>query len=125
MKKLFLSAVALVMGLSAVAANDPKWQDPNIFEENRLPMRSTFIVTPTAENAVAEHDFAQSPLYRSIGGVWKFHWTPNATDVQPAEFWSPKFDDSKWGKMPVPGLWEMNGYGVPLYKNHGYAWHNY
>ena len=125
MKKLFLSAVALVMGLSAVAANDPKWQDPNIFEENRLPMRSTFIVTPTAENAVAEHDFAQSPLYRSIGGVWKFHWTPNATDAQPAEFWSPKFDDSKWGKMPVPGLWEMNGYGVPLYKNHGYAWHNY
>jgi beta-galactosidase len=72
MKKLLLCAVALVMGVNAMAANDPKWQDPNCFEENRLPMRSTFIVTPTAENAVAEHDFTKSPLYRSIGGVWKF-----------------------------------------------------
>ena len=123
MKKLLLCAVALVMGVSAMAANDPKWQDPNFFEENRLPMRSTFIVTPTAENAVAEHDFRQSPLYRSIGGVWKFYWTENATDPQPVEFWSPKFDDSAWGKMPVPGLWELNGYGVPVYKNTGYAWY--
>ena len=125
MKKLLLCAVALVMGVSAMAANDPKWQDPTFFEENRLPMRSTFIVTPTAENAVAEHDFTKSPLYRSIGGVWKFYWTENATDPQPVEFWSPKFDDSAWGKMPVPGLWEMNGYGVPLYKNQGYAWFNF
>ncbi|MBR5105989.1 MAG: DUF4981 domain-containing protein [Alistipes sp.] len=125
MKKLLLCAVALVMGVSAMAANDPKWQDPNFFEENRLPMRSTFIVTPTAENAVAEHDFRQSPLYRSIGGVWKFYWTENATDPQPVEFWSPKFDDSAWGKMPVPGLWEMNGYGVPVYKNSGYPWHKF
>ena len=125
MKRLFLGAVALVLALNAIAAKDPKWQDPNFFEENRLPMRSTFIVTPTAEEAVAEHDFSKSPLYRSIGGVWNFYWTANATDPQPVEFWSPKFDDSAWGKMPVPGLWEMNGYGDPLYKNNGYAWHNF
>ena len=125
MKKLLFCAVALVMGVSAIRANDPKWQDPNVYEENRLPMRSTFIVTPTAENVVVEHDYSQSPLYRSIGGVWKFHWTENATDAQPEGFYSLKFDDSKWGKMPVPGLWEMNGYGVPLYKNTGYAWANF
>ena len=123
MKKLLFCAVALFVGVSAMGT--PKWQDPNVFEENRLPMRSTFIVTPTAENAVSEHDFTQSPLYRSIGGVWKFYWTPNATDKQPDGFWAPKFDDSTWGKMPVPGLWEMNGYGVPLYKNTGYAWANF
>ena len=125
MKRVILSAVAFVLALNAMAANAPKWEDPNVFEENRLTMRSTFIVTPTAETAVVEHDFTQSPLYRTIGGVWKFYWTENATDPQPAEFWSPKFDDSKWGKMPVPGLWEMNGYGVPLYKNTGYAWYNF
>ena len=122
MKRLFLGAVALVLALNAMAAKDPKWQDPNFFEENRVPMRSTFIVTPTAENAVAEHDFSKSPLYRSIGGVWNFYWTANATDPQPVEFWSPKFDDSAWGKMPVPGLWEMNGYGDPIYTNKPYPW---
>ena len=86
MKRLFFLTLGAIMGLSAMAANDPKWQDPNFFEENRMPMRSTFIVTPTAEGAVAEHDFSQSPLYRSIGGVWKFHWTENATDAQPEDF---------------------------------------
>lgn len=125
MKRLLLCAVAFAVGVNAMAAKEPKWQDPKFFEENRAPMRSTFIVTPTAENVVSEHDYTQSPLYRSIGGVWKFYWTPNATDPQPVEFWSTKFDDSNWGKMPVPGLWELNGYGVPLYKNSGYAWHNF
>ena len=24
--------------------------------------------------------------------------------------------------MPVPGLWELNGYGDPLYVNIGYPW---
>ena len=54
MKRLLLCAVAFAMGVNAMAANDPKWQDPNFFEENRAPMRSTFIVTPTAENVVSE-----------------------------------------------------------------------
>ncbi len=125
MKRLSITFIALALGINAMAANAPKWQDPNFFEENRLPMRSTFIVTPTADNAVAEHDFTQSPLYRTIGGVWNFYWTENATDPQPEAFWSLKFDDSTWGKMPVPGLWELNGYGVPLYKNTGYAWKNF
>ena len=124
MKRLLLSAVALLVAVGAMA-KDEKWQDPKLFEENRLPMRSTFIVTPTADQVVAEHDFTKSPLYRTIGGVWKFYWTANATDAQPVAFWSTKFDDSTWGKMPVPGLWEMNGYGVPLYKNTGYAWFNF
>lgn len=26
--------------------------------------------------------------------------------------------------MQVPGLWALNGYGVPLYVNYGYPWRN-
>ena len=52
MKRVILSAVAFVLAFNAMAANAPKWEDPNVFEENRVPMRSTFIVTPTAETAV-------------------------------------------------------------------------
>ena len=125
MKRLFLCAFALVMGVSAMAADDPKWQDPNVFEENRLPMRSTFIVAPTAEQAPGVHDFTASPLYKSIGGIWKFYWTENATDPQPKDFFAQDFDDSAWKSMPVPGMWEMNGFGDPLYSNDGYAWQNF
>ena len=48
MKRIIISAVALLIGVTAMA-QDPKWQDPNNFGENREPMRSTFIVAPTAE----------------------------------------------------------------------------
>lgn len=36
--------------------------------------------------------------------------------------WNFKFNDGEWRKMPVPGMWELNGCGDPLYLNIGYAW---
>src|SRR5690606_26830547 len=27
------------------------------------------------------------------------------------------YDDSKWASIPVPGNWELNGYGIPIYTN--------
>ena len=34
MKRVFLSAVALVLSFSAMAANAPKWEDPNVFDDS-------------------------------------------------------------------------------------------
>lgn len=36
--------------------------------------------------------------------------------------WDFKFNNEPWRKMPVPGMWELNGYGDPMYLNTGYAW---
>ena len=105
---LTLAAMAAVMNLSA--RNQSKlepWQDPNVYEENRLPMRASFI--PDQQQTV------------SLGGVWKFMWNDNP-EVRLRGFEAVGFDDSGWDTMPVPGLWEMNGYGDPLYVNIGYAW---
>ena len=99
-------------------------QDPNVFEQNREPMRASFIVYPTASEAIAGSCYKHSSAYRSIEGDWAFAWFKHLTDSRPTDFYSTKFDDSKWGKMPVPGLWELNGYGDPLYSNKGYAWDN-
>ena len=41
---------------------------------------------------------------------------------QPLNFFKANFDDSNWKDFPVPGLFELNGYGDPTYKNVGYAW---
>ena len=120
-----LSIFAALVAFSA-AANGLSYphQNPNIFEQNREPMRSSFIVYPSADKAVAGSCYKKSPNYRSIEGEWNFAWFNHFTDPRPAEFYSLKYDDSAWGKMPVPGLWELNGYGDPLYNNHGYAWDN-
>ena len=110
----------------AVQANELTYpyQSPQIVEQNREPMRSSFIVYPVAEQAVAGSCYRKSPNYRSIEGEWNFLWFNHFTDPRPAEFYSLKYDDSSWKKMSVPGLWELNGYGDPLYNNHGYAWDN-
>ncbi|MBR0330531.1 MAG: beta-galactosidase, partial [Alistipes sp.] len=102
-------------------AQTPRWQDPNYIEKNRLPMRSSFIVTPTAEEAVAINDFRSSSLYRSVGGVWQFHGAENPS-LTPEGFYAPDYDDSAWRTMPVPGLWELNGFGDPVYVNIQYPW---
>ena len=36
--------------------------------------------------------------------------------------WDFQYDGGEWGSIPVPGMWELNGYGDPVYINHGFAW---
>ena len=95
MKKTFLILAAALSGvLAAGAQTGREWQDPAVNEINRLPMHSTF--------AAGE----SMPL----DGVWKFHWVRNASE-RPSGIWQVDYDDASWGAMPVPGMWELNGYG--------------
>ena len=32
------------------------------------------------------------------------------------------YNDTDWGTIPVPGMWELNGYNDPIYLNVGFAW---
>ena len=122
-KLLFLFAVLAGAAAGATGVVHP-YQNPGIVEQNREPMRSSFIVYPTANQAVAGSCYRKAPNYRTIEGEWNFVWFNHFTDPRPAEFYSTKYDDSAWGKMVVPGLWELNGYGDPVYNNTGYAWDN-
>ena len=110
MRRTILIITALALSLPAFSQNKEKmepWQDPNVFEENRLPMRATFVTDQ------------QKTL--SLNGVWKFNWN-ETIEGRVRGFEEVDFDDSSWGRMPVPGMWELNGYGDPLYVNIGYAW---
>ena len=122
MKRFALVLLLIAASLSAKATE--LYQDPTLYEQNRVAMRSSFIVYPSSSEPVSGSCYRQSPLYKSIEGVWKFKWFNHITDPRPADFFTMTYDDSSWGAMPVPGLWELNGYGDPLYCNHGYAWDN-
>ena len=128
MKRFLLTLVAIACACAtmaqSVAPKMERWEDPNVFEVNRAPMRSSFIVFPSAEEAKAGSCIKSSPYYRSIEGVWNFAWFEHRNTPRPADFYAVNFDDSQWGKMPVPGLWELNGYGDPIYVNKGYVWKN-
>ena len=109
MKKLFMAGAALLLALLSSAETTqtlPDWQDARIIQRNRYPMTATF-----------ETDGQKL----SLNGVWKFQWYPTIPE-RSKTFFSADFDDSAWDTMPVPGMWELNGYGDPVYKNVGWAW---
>ena len=109
----------LLLSLSASAQKLPVWQDPGVNQQNREPRRAHFFAFESADKA--QGDKSASARFLSMEGMWKFHFVKDHQNA-PKDFFSLKFDDSKWVDFPVPGLFELNGYGDKIYKNMGYAW---
>lgn len=122
MKRLIISAAATALFVVSMAQE--RMCDPSAFDIEGEPMRTSFIVSPKAEQAVAENDFRLSPQYRSLEGEWRF-LRVERPDAVPTDFAAIAFDDSAWGTMPVPGIWELNGYGDPVYTNQPYPWYKF
>ncbi|MBT2384984.1 glycoside hydrolase family 2 TIM barrel-domain containing protein [Streptomyces sp. ISL-11] len=96
---------------------------PEVFQENREPARAPFI--PHADvRAALTGEAADSPHYRSLNGEWRFAWSRNP-DERPMHFHTADFDDSGWDHITVPGNWETQGYGDPVYLNVEYPWTGY
>ena len=119
MRKLFV-AFALLASASAYAADKtPVWMDPGVNQVNREARRAHFFAFENEDKA--KGDKSQSERFLSMEGIWKFNFVKDHQNA-PKDFFTLKFDDSKWGDFPVPGLFELNGYGDRIYKNMGYAW---
>ena len=118
-KQLCMSMVCLALS-SVYAQKLPVWQDPNVNQVNREARHAHFFAFESEEMA-RQGDKSKSERYLSMEGMWKFNFVKNHQDA-PAGFYGLKYDDSKWVDFPVPGLFELNGYGDKIYKNIGYAW---
>lgn len=99
-------------------ANVP-WEDPQVNEMQRLPMRTSFFAFENAEVA-AIGDRTRSTRYLSLNGQWSFKWARNPSE-RPTGFQLPQFDVSDWEKIAVPGNWELLGYDTPHYVNIEYV----
>ena len=120
MKKYLLPGLAILLGLSANAQTFTEWHDAGVNAVNRAPMHTDYFAYETPEQA-ARGERESSDYYMSLNGMWKFNWVRHA-DARPTDFWKPDYNDRAWGTMPVPGVWELNGHGDPLYVNVGYPW---
>ncbi len=120
MLKQILLSVALAGTLSAHAQKKEYWLDPNANRVNTETSRASFFAFESKALA-KQSDKTQSQRYMSLEGKWKFHFVKDH-DKAPKGFWNKKFDDSRWDMFPVPGMFEMNGYGDRIYKNTGYSW---
>lgn len=111
------------MCLSVSGQTFHELQDPLINEINREPMHTDFFSYESvdlADKGLIEN----SKNYLSLNGIWKFLWVENA-DQRPTDFHKSSFNDKGWDDFKVPAVWELNGYGAPIYVNKGYAWRNF
>ena len=102
------------------AQKTPTWLDPQVNQVNREVRHAHFFAFEN-EDMAKQGDKAKSGRYLSMEGLWKFHFVKDHQNA-PAGFYGLKYDDSKWVDFPVPGLFELNGYGDKIYKNVGYSW---
>lgn len=124
MKKLFLLALLtfFLSGGNVSAKDNSKepWMDPYVTRVNTLAPRASFFAFES-EALAQKGDKSLSRRYMSLEGMWNFHFARHHYDA-PEGFQLPGYNDSEWVEFPVPGLFELNGYGDIIYKNIGYAW---
>lgn len=98
----------------------PDWNNISVIHKNTLPPRATFY-SYTNEKDALSRDVSKSKTLL-LSGTWKFEVTPFPLEPAP-EFYKPGFDSSHFGDIEVPGMWQLQGYGVPpQYTNVDYPW---
>ncbi len=116
MLKQILSLSLATITLNAIAIDTmPRepWQDHQVFAINKLAPHSTLFPFAHPLAAMA-NDKTQSANYLLLNGMWKFNWQKSPKNA-PHGFEQVHFDDSQWQQIPVPGNWEVEGYGYPIY----------
>ena len=118
---LVLLGAMVLNGHGEVRAQDAsRWHNVDVNQQNRAPRRAAFFAFENQDKAQA-FEKKNSANYLSMEGTWKFNFVKDY-NKRPVKFFAANFDDSQWKDFPVPGLFELNGYGDATYKNIGYAW---
>lgn len=118
MKNKWLIFLALWLNVSVLFAKIPYWQDVQAFAVNKEYPRTAFMTYPDRATAL-QYQFEKSPYYLLLNGEWKFYFV-DAYKQLPDDVQNPKMDVSDWKTIKVPGNWELQGFGVPIYTNIGY-----
>ena len=119
-KKSFLLCILALSAWAGRGQTFEEWKDPEVNAVNRAPIHADFFAYETeelAESGIKEH----SANFMPLNGLWKFNWVADS-DARPEDFWSTDFNDRGWADLPVPGVWELHGYGVPVYSGVGFTW---
>lgn len=116
MKKSFCFILLIAVNYcSGQSFSFTEWENEKIVDINKEPAHATFMSYPNEQMAV-ENNFKKSPWYKSLNGNWKFYYT-DQPESQPLDFYKTDLNDVNWKTIPVPGNWELNGFGLPIYTN--------
>lgn len=94
-----------ISSIEACKSDLPDWENPEIIGLNKLPYHSTLDLPSIA-----------NPEMISLDGVWKFKWSKDPWS-RPEGFERIDFDDNDWDEIVVPGNWQTQNFGKPIYTN--------
>ena len=100
-RHIFLSILAVAIGLQTGAQGLPDWENPQVIGINKEPYHTT-LTLPSRKAECGE--------VVSLNGRWKFMWSKDPLH-RPADFYREDFDASEWDEITVPGHIEMAGRG--------------
>ena len=95
---------------------NPEWENPEVFQINREDPTASFYRYPSAEEALQNESWENSPFYQSLNGTWQFYYA-DSVQARPTDFHKKGFDTSQWDSIEVPSNWELEGHGIPFYTN--------
>ena len=108
--KLILCALSFFFSLNLMAEKKAEWDNPEIFRINKKNPRASFkpLKGPNEKSEL-----------RSLDGYWFFNWVENP-EKRPEDFFLDDFDVRDLEKIQVPSVWQLQGYGKPIYTNVNY-----
>ena len=89
----------------------PRYADPSVIAVNKEDGHAIAMPYDTAAQALTGEN---SPYKRSLNGLWKFSWCRGVKNELEG-FEAPDYDDGTWREIPVPSVWQTQGYSVPYY----------
>lgn len=116
MRKLGIISILFSLMTLTFAQND--WENPEVFKKNTEDARATFYAYSNVEKAL-QNCLQSADYIKNLNGDWKFSYVAQASQ-RPTDFFKTDFDNSSWDNIPVPGNWEMFGYGFKNYTNSAY-----
>lgn len=121
--KLLVTLMALI-SLSVFAQDQEnryaEITNPKLVSINKLPPRSSFFSFTNATDAKEASYSSKGSNVLLLNGTWKFHYTKNFSERPMKDFYKMQFDAQSWNDIQVPGNWEVQGFGTPIYVNATY-----
>ncbi len=88
------------------------WENSEIFRINKEDGHVIAMPYDSEKDALAG---SESPYKKTLNGTWKFYWQLGIDNGLPCGFYKNDFNVEEWDDIQVPSLWQMKGYGVPVY----------
>ena len=111
MKRIFVLLTSFLVLTAQAQVHD--WENPAVLGINKLPYHAT-LQLPSKQKECKE--------IISLDGQWLFKWAKDP-ESRPMGFEREDFDVSQWDKITVPGCWQLQGFGKPIYVNMQYPFH--